>query len=333
MPADLVTDTWFGSKKRPKEFGSVTIKMEEIPRSRGARIIRPTSVSGIVAPGATSGRASAPEPLSGLRVSQAKAVPVKYRYDSSTGENAYNTGIPDAEKGHIMALELGGPDIPQNIVPQWAKWQGTGVWRRMEVAIKEDADQGLIDDGLPPATTKRYYLQFHGLIQYVPFLVPSQAGHRRLAFPARFTVYTTRLHFATKAPIGPAVCVFDASPSRNETDDMIAMRTFMQVEEAHGGSDWDPGYDDWMNVEETKKGKKRNVGDFTDSGQDARYVPIPKITYSNSPFDLDAYASRLGMKLELNKLTNLNLDTFDEDEATDPTYTRPKKKRRVDPTT
>jgi hypothetical protein len=324
MPVDLVTDKWFGSKKRPKEFGPVTIKMEEIPRSRGARIIRPISVSGIVAPGATTKRPGAPEPIAGLRVSQAKAIPVKYRWNSTTGENAYNTGIPDAEKGHIMALELGGPDIPQNIVPQWAKWQGTGVWRRMEVGIKDLADEGLD----PPAKQPGFYLQFHGLIQYVPFLVPSQAGHRRLAFPSRFIVYVTKLDLNTKNPISAPVCVFDQSPSRNETDDMIAMRTFMQLEEKHGGADWDPGYDDWMNLEETKKGKKRNIGDFQAGGQDARYVPIPKIKYSTNPFDLDAYSAKLGMKLELNKMTNLNLTGPGESEADDPTYEPPTKKAR-----
>jgi hypothetical protein len=327
MPSPLVTDLWFKGKTRPKEFGKVTITFEEIPRSRGARIVRPICVSGIVAVGATTGRPSAPEPIAGLRVSEAKNVPVKYRYNTTTGENAYNSGIPDAEKGHIMALELGGPDIAQNIVPQWAKWQGSGVWRRMEVAIKEVADYGLDSKNKSP-----YYLQFHGIIGYTPFLVPSQAGHKRLAFPSHFKVFTTKLDIKTKVPLGNATCVFDGSPSRNETDDMIAMRAFMLAEKNSGSKDWDPGYDDWV---QTTKGKKRdNAGEFAASGQNPRYVPVPKITYPSKAFDLDAYSLKLGHKLQLNNLTNAQLlqDAPGESEQDDPNY-RPKKRRRTEPST
>jgi hypothetical protein len=36
-------------------------------------------------------------------------------------------------KGHIMALELGGPDVSENIVPQYNLWQANYDWRTMEV--------------------------------------------------------------------------------------------------------------------------------------------------------------------------------------------------------
>ena len=44
------------------------------------------------------------------------------------------------EYGHIMAWELGGPNVPENIVPMYAEWQGSvstthPSWRNMEVAI------------------------------------------------------------------------------------------------------------------------------------------------------------------------------------------------------
>lgn len=41
-------------------------------------------------------------------------------------------------KGHIMALELSGPDIPENIVPQFGQWQGVGDWRKMEVLAAQN---------------------------------------------------------------------------------------------------------------------------------------------------------------------------------------------------
>jgi hypothetical protein len=34
--------------------------------------------------------------------------------------------------GHIMALQLGGPDVSENIVPQYQQWQQTGRWRTLE---------------------------------------------------------------------------------------------------------------------------------------------------------------------------------------------------------
>jgi len=44
------------------------------------------------------------------------------------------------EYGHIMAWELGGPNVPENIVPMYAEWQGSAStthesWRNMEIAI------------------------------------------------------------------------------------------------------------------------------------------------------------------------------------------------------
>ncbi len=34
--------------------------------------------------------------------------------------------------GHIMALQLGGPDVSENIVPQYQQWQQSGRWRVLE---------------------------------------------------------------------------------------------------------------------------------------------------------------------------------------------------------
>jgi hypothetical protein len=114
----IETDAWFGGKKRPAWAGKVTIKWETIQHLHYGAFDRVTEVIGLVAPGSTSGRPSAKESICVMRISTAKNEPAKYRYDPSTGVNSYNTGIIDAEKGHVMALELGGPDISENIVPQ-----------------------------------------------------------------------------------------------------------------------------------------------------------------------------------------------------------------------
>jgi hypothetical protein len=38
-------------------------------------------------------------------------------------------------KGHIIALFLGGPDIPENYAPQYEQWQQGGAWKKMETDI------------------------------------------------------------------------------------------------------------------------------------------------------------------------------------------------------
>ena len=43
------------------------------------------------------------------------------------------------DKGHIIALELGGPDVTENIVPQYQQWQETGEWKAMENLVKAAA--------------------------------------------------------------------------------------------------------------------------------------------------------------------------------------------------
>jgi hypothetical protein len=74
------------------------------------------SVEGLVFPVTTGGRRAAPVSVSGFHTDH-------YRYD----------------KGHLMALELGGPDVRENIVPQWRAMNQNEKWRRMEQEIQEMA--------------------------------------------------------------------------------------------------------------------------------------------------------------------------------------------------
>lgn len=45
-------------------------------------------------------------------------------------------------RGHVMALQLGGPDVAENIVPQYQQWQQTGAWRAMERQAMQHAGGG-----------------------------------------------------------------------------------------------------------------------------------------------------------------------------------------------
>ena len=289
----IETDKWYGSTKRPAWAGLVTIKFESIAHSHYGQINRTTEVIGIVAPGSTTGRPSAPEPFSNIRVSTAKNEPARYRYDPDTGINAYNTGFVDAEKGHIMALELGGPDIPENIVPQWAKWQGCGEWRKMEKDIYDLAVRG----NPTGAKTSGYLLMFHGVVNYPTQIAVEMAGMRRVCTPKGFTVKVTRLDKTSLKPIGTTEVVFDGEQQRDETDDMLAMRAFERLE----GDDMD--YDDW-----SKKGKgKKSKGEFKETGQDPRYRP-PPIASKATAFDLTAYMQERGIGIGLDGKVNLDDD-------------------------
>jgi hypothetical protein len=77
---------------------------------------RPVVLAGGVTRTATGGRPGAPVPICGLDID--------------------NTSLG---RGHIMALELGGPDVSENIVPQYQQWQQTGAWRQMEVRAEQTA--------------------------------------------------------------------------------------------------------------------------------------------------------------------------------------------------
>jgi hypothetical protein len=289
----IETDKWYGSKKRPAWAGKVTIKFESILHSHYGKIIRTTEVIGIVAPGSTSGRPSAPEPISNIRVSTAKNEPARYQYDPETGINAYNTGFVDAEKGHIMALELGGPDIPENIVPQWAKWQGCGEWRKMEQQIYDLAVKGNPTD----ASKSGYFLMFHGVINYPTQISVENAGLRRVCTPKGFTVCVTPLDRTSLKPIGPPQVVFNGEQQRDETDDKLAMRAFERLE----GEDMD--YDDWV-----KKGTdKKSKGEFKETGQDPLYRP-PPITSKATKFDLTAYMQQCGIGIGLDGKVDLDED-------------------------
>jgi len=50
--------------------------------------------------------------------------------------NVRNSGRPDIHKDYIMALGLGGPDVPFNIIPLWANLQNNIQWKNFEANAK-----------------------------------------------------------------------------------------------------------------------------------------------------------------------------------------------------
>jgi hypothetical protein len=305
MPPPIVTDEMFAGKTRPALYGPVTIEMEEIVRAIGPTIQRTRSVTGIVFPGSTEDRGGkVPEPASGWRVAFSRKQQRRRlrKFHGAIKDHPYNNGAVDVAKGHVMALELGGPDIPENIVPQWAMWQGSGEWREMEREVKRMALEALQE-------TPKRYLMFHCIVSYLRQQDARIAGLRRLCFPARFSVSVTRMIDKDNPEPGTlAESVFDDAQNRNETDDMLGMRAMILAE---GDMEWE----DWQTGEKlTQKGKKRDAGHFVATGQNSRYSASSSITYSSPS---NNYSKKQGQRIEANKrfrdLSPLRDDPNDEE--------------------
>ncbi|MGO9601347.1 MAG: glycosyl hydrolase family 18 protein [Isosphaeraceae bacterium] len=135
-------------------------------------------VMGRIRPGGTTGRGAPPDPASG--------------YDTS--------GIPDLDRGHLFALELGGPDVGINVVPQWRRWQRFGEWREMERRLRTIAER--VGNGR--AILFRVDLNYVGTGSITP-------TRQRWSFPASFRVrawvYDPSGGVPNDAPAGVAVAL------------------------------------------------------------------------------------------------------------------------------
>jgi len=99
-------------------YGPVTIDFEKLKHPRVGFGSRPIRVAGLIIPGSTVGtRQPTPSPWAGFQ----------------TGD------LKDVDPGHVFALQLGGPDVSANIVPQWSYWQRHGAWRVMETELDKQA--------------------------------------------------------------------------------------------------------------------------------------------------------------------------------------------------
>jgi len=113
-------------------YDNVRVIYQELKHPRAGFGPRPIQVVAVIIPGHYVGtRQPTPEPSSGFH----------------TGD------LPDVDKGHVIALQLGGPNNALNVVPQWAHWQRLEEWRAMERALEKQAkriaDQSRPVGGLP----------------------------------------------------------------------------------------------------------------------------------------------------------------------------------------
>jgi hypothetical protein len=205
------TNFTFRGDTGSKRHGSVKGTLETIRLVSGKTIQRPTNLRGMVEPRATTGRRPAPEPPSfkvGVNWKEVGTKPSK------------NTGMVDAQKGHIMALELGGPDLPWNIVPQWANWQANGEWRRAEREVLELAKE---------AQTRGRRIEFNTDVLYKRYKRLETASERGLVVPVGFHMMVREVHPDGSKP-RPWVTVFEGEQHQDETDFKISARALEKID-------------------------------------------------------------------------------------------------------
>ncbi len=136
MPYQLVTQTksydWCfrnaSNQKRSKfNYPPVTIKAQKLQPIKNSPLIncgdRPIYAGGVIIPKLRVGKHTNPNPQA----------------------NWITVGEWDTDKGHIFALELGGPNFSENVVPQWSTMNQRQKWREYERYLKKIA-KALIDN-------------------------------------------------------------------------------------------------------------------------------------------------------------------------------------------
>ncbi len=272
-------DTLYNGRKRPDWAGSVDIDVEQMLHVRLGVIRRTKLVKGMVCPVATAGRAAAPEGVAPFRIGQSRPT------SDDLAVSAYNTGAVDLDKGHVMALELGGPDVPSNIVPQWSQWQRNGGWRKMEKEIEKRARELM---------KEQLFLLYHAIVHYKEYENPALATFRGFSIPTGFEIHLTTLRrVGTGWAIVASELFRQFEQSQDQTDDMMALRTMMQLEQR-----LDPSFDPTAVYPDLALKKGKLV--FGPEGQSPSYRPdrvAPPVRY---PLPTDAPAPALTTSLALN---------------------------------
>ncbi len=186
------------SRSEPVE---IIVETMRCPSARAPEFLRPVFLRGLIIPTQTKGRPNAPEPACGLAVSTSESGS-NYHW----GNMLRNVGSVDMQKGHIMALELGGPDHTFNITPQWAMWQSNGDWREFEIAVLNKAKR----------SKRPLIFQCH--------IVYAEGSYRRSATPKAFMVEI--LDGST------VVLDFKHEQFQTETDEFVFLRATRDESEA-----------------------------------------------------------------------------------------------------
>lgn len=120
-----------------------------------------------------------------------------------------NTPDPESEwpmqkgqdRGHVMALQLGGPNDPANIVPMWAHWQRHEEWRQMERVVYRKACECFNHSKSNPMDKK--FVRFRVVINYSELRTQDgtftqEPSERAWCYPKKFSV---KAHFCNELTV------------------------------------------------------------------------------------------------------------------------------------
>lgn len=196
--------------KRTADAGAVTITTEDV-MTGFKTVTRTTSVRGIVVPMKTQGRPAAPDPVCGFQCT----------YDE------------DLDRGHVMGLQLGGPNESENIVPMWSGFQQSGGWKKMENEVfrkatalareNQKAGQQSSASSSTPSPKKR--LLFIATVVY-----PTGTTWVRSCVPQRFIVHTVQVDESGNEINGTKKEEFNAEQMPNQTDELRSLRVLMKAD-------------------------------------------------------------------------------------------------------
>ncbi|EPX61395.1 hypothetical protein D187_001178 [Cystobacter fuscus DSM 2262] len=146
-------------------------QLKRLHQGEEQTMVRPVRVVGVSVPMTTGDRGRAPKPVSTL--------------------DLLNKPL---DRGHVMALEIGGPDDAENIVPQWSQWQQSGLWRYHETQVREFGEIILsAESGLPamkkvassvstPLVVVNLSLEYTGSISNTRWTTPSAVDWETYVF-------------------------------------------------------------------------------------------------------------------------------------------------------
>jgi uncharacterized protein (DUF736 family) len=206
----------------PRAVGDeVMVTREKVGHYAGE--YRTTSVAATVRLTPTKGRPSAPEPDVGPKVG--------ITWKEVGSRETRNTGIVDMQKGHLMALELGGPDIPENIVAQFAQFQSNGSWRQAEINIFKITEE---------ENKKGNTVEYECIVKYKRYKYPEQGTIKGVFIPVAFKITIQRFD-SSGGPIGDKETMFDSEQKQDKTDDKMGERAISKLESEDGSSESEDG--------------------------------------------------------------------------------------------
>lgn len=102
--------------------------------------------------------------------------------------------VTGLDRGHLIALELGGPDCPENLVPMYAQFNQSGEWKALEKELAKDG-----------ATEVRINVYYNDDIPFLPraFLVNWTIEDATGNFERKSRIVRMRAH-APKLYVAPA---------------------------------------------------------------------------------------------------------------------------------